>query len=229
MNSRITFLLISIVLAPWTHASHIDATSLYSLHAVAEVTGSTGNWNSYNGTGTDTVTDFSYVSDLVNTGINDSVVFNTYVWSEDDANSTITLSFGSDMVGNEVGNDLAIFSVGPATVDVTISGITHEYSSSTVEIGGVMQGVYSNDTTLVFLDTLDVILIDLEHFSGVSYMSQLTIDALTELENPDAWPGISAVGAFNTTVVPLPLPIILFASGLGLLGAFARRNKTRTE
>ena len=163
--------------------------------------------------------------DVVSTSGNDSVVFNTYVWSEDDTHSTITLSFGSAMVGDLVGNDLAIFSVGPATIDVTISGITHQYSSSTVEIDDALQGVYTNDTTPVFLDTLDVILIDLAQYSGVSYMNTLTIDALTETENPVAWPGISAVGALNTTVVPLPLPIVLFGSGLALLGFIGRRKK----
>ncbi len=37
---------------------------------------------------------------------------------------------------------------------------------------------------------------------------------------------LSLVGAFNTTqpvVVPLPLPILLMASGLGVLGLLARR------
>ena len=225
MISRTALILTSLLFASTANASHIDATSLYSLHAIAEVTGSTGNWKSYNGSSTDSTTNFSYVSDLINTGTNDSVVFNTFVWSEDDTHSTITLSFGSDTVGNMTGNDLAIFSVGPATVDVTISGITHQYSSSTIQIGGVSQGVYSKSNPPQYLDTLDVILIDLNDYSGVTYMSELTIDALTAIENPLAWPGISAVGAFNTTVVPLPLPIVLFASGLAFLGFVGRRRK----
>jgi hypothetical protein len=228
MILRYAITLTSLLFTSLVNASHIDATSLYSLDALASVTGSTGNWKSYNGTSTDTITDLSRVSDLVNTGINDSVVFNTYVWSEDDTHSTITLSFGANTIGNMAGNDLAIFSVGPATIDITISGITHQYSSNTVEIGGVLQGVYSNDATPVYLDTLDVILIDLGDFTGLSYMNELTIDALTETENPLAWPGISAVGAFNTTVVPLPLPIVLFASGLAFLG-FVGRRRQRTS
>ena len=85
--------------------------------------------------------------------------------------------------------------------------------------------MYSKDSPPQYLDTLDVILIDLDAYTGVSHMNQLTIDALTEVENPLAWPGISAVGAFNTTVVPLPLPIILFSSGLALLGLLGRRKK----
>ena len=225
MISRTALILTSLLFASFVNANHIDATSLYSLHAIAEVTGSTGNWKSYNGTSTDSTTNFSYVSDLINTGSSDSVVFNTFVWSEDDTHSTITLNFGSEIVGNMAGNDLAIFSVGPATVGVTISGITHQYSSSTIQIGGVSQGVYSKNTPPDYLDTLDVILIDLNDYAGVTYMTELTIDALTESENPYAWPGISAVGAFNTTVVPLPLPIVLFSSGLAFLGFIGRRRK----
>ena len=215
-------------------ASHIDATSLYSLHAVASVTGSTGNWKSYNGTSIDTLTDFSHVSDVVSNGTNDTVVFNSFVWSEDEADATITLGFGADTIGNQSGNDLAIFSVGPATLDVTISGVTLRHASSSVEIDGVLQGVYSGNTPPAYLDTLDAILINLDDYSGANLVNQITIDTLTVAENPLIWPGISAVGAFNTTsaetfnttVVPLPLPIILFSSGLALLGWLGR---LRTE
>lgn len=224
MKSRIISALISLLLASLTDASHIDATSHYSLHAVANVTGSTGNWRSYNGTRVDTVTDFSYVSDMVSNGRNDTLVFNTFIWSEDDAHSTISLSFGADTVGNQAGDDLVIFSVGPATIDVTISGITVQHSSSTIAIEGVLQGTYSNNNPAEYLDTLDVILINLDAYSGVNHTNQLTIDALTEAENPLAWPGISAVGAFNTIVVPLPLPMTLLGSGLALLGFIGRRK-----
>ena len=225
MKPGIIIVLINLLFTSLTHASHIDATSLYSLHAAANITGSTGNWKSYNGTSIDTITDLSHVSELVNNGPNDTVAFNTFVWSEDDTHSTITLSFGSNTIGNQAGNDLAIFSVGPATIDVTISGITARHTSSTIEINGALQGVYSNDSPPQYLDTLDVILINLDAYTGVNYMNQLTIDALTEVENPLAWPGISAVGAFNTSVVPLPLPLVLFSSGLALLGIVGRRKK----
>ena len=223
----------SLLLTSPAYASHIDATSLYSLHAVASVSGSTGNWKSYNGTSVDTITDFSYVSDVVSNGVNDTVVFNSFVWSEDEADATITLDFGADWVGDQPGIDLAIFSVGPATLDVEISGITVRHSSTTVEINGVLQGTYSNNTPPAYLDTLDVILINLDAYSGVNLMNQLTIDTLTVAENPLVWPGISAVGALNTTsavdpfdtsVVPLPLPIILFGSGLALLGLLGHRK-----
>ena len=222
MQSRIISTLLLMLLASPAQPSHIDATSIYSLHAVAEVSGSTGNWRSYNGTGIDSVTNLSLISDTASTGVNDTVVFNTFAWSEDDSHSTITLGFGTAVVSNQPGHDLAIFSVGPATIDVTISGISVRHSSSTVEIGGAIQGVYSDN--FEYLDTLDVILIDLESYAGLNQMNQLTIDALTEIENPLAWPGISAVGAFNTTVVPLPLPILLFASGLAMLGMLGRRR-----
>jgi hypothetical protein len=239
MKSRIIIILTSLLCTSPAYASHIDATSLYSLHAIASVTGSTGNWKSYNGSSVDTISDlsdFSNISDVVSNGANDAVVFNSFVWSEDDADATITLGFGTDTVGNQPGNDLAIFSVGPATLDVTISEITVRHSSSSIEIGGALQGVYSNNSPPAYLDTLDVILINLDAYSDVSRMNQLTIDTLTVAENPLVWPGISAVGAFNTTpavtfntsVVPLPLPIILFGSGLALLGLLGRKNTKDT-
>ena len=234
MKSRITLIVTSLLFTAVAHASHIDATSLYSLHAVASVTGSTGNWKSYNGASIDAMTDFAHVSNVINNGTNDTVVFNSFVWSEDEADATITVSFGAETIGNQVGNELAIFSVGPATLDVTISGTKLRHSSNSIEIDGSIQGVYSNDTPPAYLDTLDVILIDLDDYSGASLVNQLTIDALTVAENPLVWPGISAVGAFNTisavdefntSVVPLPLPIILFGSGLALFALLGRRKK----
>ena len=232
MIFRIIPILTSLLFSSWAMAAHIDATSLYSLHAIAQATASTGNWKSYNGSAVDTIADLSRVSDTIVAGSGESVVFNTFVWSEDDMHSTLTLGFGTDIIGNRPGHDLAIFSVGPATIDVTISGVTVRHSSSSIAIDGVLQGAYSNNNPPEYLDTLDVILIDLDAYAGINNMNQLTIDALTEIENPLAWPGISAVGAFNTTmitpdntVVPLPLPIALMGSGLVLLGYFGRRKR----
>ena len=227
MKSRFLFVVTSLVFVIPAFADHIDATALYSLHAIAKVTGSTGNWRSYNGTGIDAITDFSQLSATVSNGANHSVTFNTFAWSEDDAHSTITLDFDAYSVGNKPGNDLAIFSVGPATVDVTIADITIRHSSNTITVDGALQGVYSKHSPPAYLDTLDIILIDLDAYTGVSHMNQLTIDALTEIENPLAWPGISAVGAFNATVVPLPLPLALFGSGLALLGFIGRRKRVK--
>ncbi len=225
MKTKAVLLICMFAWTSSTQAGPIAATSLFSLDAVAGVTSATGNWRSYSGTGIDTITDFSRLSDTVSNGTTDTVVFNTFVWSEDDTHSTITLSFGAHTVVDRPGDDLAIFSVGPATIGVTIDDTTVQHSSTTVEIGGIAQGVFSSNNPPAYLDTLDVILIDLDSYSGISQFNQLTIDALTEAENPLAWPGISAAGAFNTALVPIPLPLVLFGSGLVLLGCFGRRKR----
>ena len=58
-------------------------------------------------------------------------------------------------------------------------------------------------------------------------MNEFTINVLTgaSSENPKHYPTITAAGAFNATVVPLPLPVVLFSSGLALLGFVGRRKK----
>ena len=67
--------------------------------------------------------------------------------------------------------------------------------------------------------------IDLDQYGtlGASPIGSLSLD----VGNSSAAP--SLVGAYHLTpaaVVPLPLPIVLFGSGLALLGFIGRRNRS---
>lgn len=223
MSLRHLFIFFSMVITPAVNAAHIDATSLYQLHSIAQVTGHTKAWLDTSGT----TNRFSDVSDTVFDSVTgrETVVFNTFIMSHHD-NATLTLDFGSDLVGNRAGIDLAIFTLNPATLDITVGTTTQKYTSSNIIIDSLSQGVFSPDGTL--LGTNEVILIDLDDFiASNAILSNFTIDVLSATENPVYYPAISAIGAFNTTVVPLPLPIVLFASGLALLGFVGRRKKHR--
>jgi hypothetical protein len=226
MKAQMLAALFSLIVAPAIQAAQIDATSLYQLQSMAHVIGHTGNWTDTDGT-PNTFTD---VSDTVPDGANDSVVFNTWVTSMDD-HATLTLDFGTDYVGNLAGYDLAIFTIGHTTLKISINGISQQISSSAIQIGGAAQGVFSSTGTL--LDYNNVILLNLDPFMGAgAVLNEFTVDVLTAVENPSLYPAISAIGAFNTVApptvseVPLPLPIILFGSGLSLLGLSGYRKKS---
>lgn len=221
MSIRHLFIIISLVITPVVNAAPIDATSLYQLHSIAQVIGHTKTWNDTN----NTTNLYGSVSDTVFDGATgrETVVFNTFIFSHKD-NATLTLDFGNDLVGNRAGIDLAIFTLNPATLGVTVGTTTRNYTSKNVIIDSQPQGVFSPDGTL--LGTNEAILIDLDDFiASNAIINSFTIDVLSAAENPVYYPAITAVGAFNTTVVPLPLPIVLFGSGLAFLGFVGRRKK----
>ena len=240
MSKRILFGLIGLVAALPVSAAHIqafDQPTMYDLHSMANVNvfDSTGNWgpNSRNA-------QYAEVSDTLMDGGVERIIFNTYVMATSN-NATLALDFGGEFVMNLPGYDLAIYTLDllddnptpdtpptlkePTMLEITIGEASKRYTSSTISFGSSLEGVFATDKTL--LGALGVIMIDLNDFSVPKngLVDGFTINALTATENPLHYPTITAAGAFNTTVVPLPLPIVLFGSGLALLGFIGRRRQ----
>lgn len=152
--------------------------------------------------------------------------FTTYVFSPDpvaNINMVLNTSFY-----NGAGADLAFFFAGstdPTTKQVnidfglSINGITKTYTP-------MITSVEKHVTDSFGSYTVTVALIDLDDF-GLGFASTtalMELDVLVGKNNSRNFAPLSMVGGFYTTPVPLPLPIILFASGLGALGVFARRK-----
>ena len=232
MNIRTLITALCLIATPPVIAAHIsafDTDTIYDLEGMANVTGSTGKW-----VHSVSASDFSEVSDTRVAAGEERIIFNTYVMAESN-NATLSLDFGPNRVANLAGNDLAIFTLDPLTtpdlnileptvLDITIGGISRTYSSSPIMFGSTLEGVFNSDSQLI--GALGVILVDLEPFlSDGALLGEFKINALTADENPAHYATITAAGAFNTTVVPLPLPIVLFGSGLALLGYAGRRGR----
>jgi hypothetical protein len=231
MYKRILYSLIGLMTALPVSAAHIqafDVPTMYDLQNMANVADSSGNWGPNTRHG-----DFAEVSDtLMDAGV-ERIIFNTYVMGTSN-NATLTLDFGSEFVVNQPGYDLAVYTLDPldanleimepTILDFTIGEASGRYTSTPIAFDGSLEGVFAPDNTL--LGALGVIMIDLDDFSVPSggLLDGFTINALTATENPLHYPTITAAGAFNATVVPLPLPIVLFGSGLALLGFVGRRK-----
>jgi len=159
-------------------------------------------------------------SDLTDTN------FGTFVLSPDPV-ADINMAFNSNFY-NGAGFDLAFFFAGstdPVTEQVnidfglSINGITNTYTP-------MITPIVTNITDSFGSYTVTVALVDLDDF-GLGFASTTALaglDVLVGREDSLNFAPLSMVGGFYTTPVPLPLPIILFASGLGVLGMFARRK-----
>jgi|GEM_PF-6043744 len=144
----------------------------------------------------------------------------TFAYSTNGTGS-INLGFSSN-VGNGAGNDLALFFIGdPATVDITIGGVTDTLTSSVLTVNNDPTTKYMVDISGNFYD-LSAILVDAGNF-GVAD-DALISDVTVGLGQGQY---LSLVGGFNTvspTAVPLPAPLLLMLSGLTALGLFSRRK-----
>ena len=238
MISRILTTLLCMITASPVFAAHIqafDTATIYDLYSMANVSRSTGKWVSSGGDSS-----FMEVSDTQMDASIERNILNSYVMAASN-NATLTMNFGTNVVANNIpGYDLALFTLDPLTtpdleilaptvLKVTAGGISLNYQSTPIIFDGLLEGVFNADKQL--LGALGVIMIDLDDFlpTGVPadefWISEFSINALTAAENPEHFPTITAAGAFKTTVVPLPLPIVLFASGLAFLGFIGRRKR----
>jgi len=139
-------------------------------------------------------------------------------------NSYIDLSFG-DTVNAVNGNgvDLALFFAGNATKFK--NGTIKEYLIN-IEIGGVLSGltgVTTSETSDIYSDKYfaSYALIDLTDFG---FDANAAMGDIRIFLGDSSMPALAAVGAYNATVVPLPLSSVLFGSGLALLSLFRRKK-----
>ena len=232
MYKRILFGLVGLLTALPVSAAHIQAfddPTMYDLYSMANVIDSNGNWGANR-----KKDEFPEVSDTLMDGGVERIISNTYVMGTSN-NATLAMNFGSNVLVNMEGFDLAIYTLdplnadltimAPTMLDITIGEASGRYTSTPISFDGSLEGVFATDETL--LGSLGVIMIDLDDFSVPEngLVDGFTINALTATENPLHYPTITAAGAINTTVVPLPLPIVLFGSGLALLGFVGRRKR----
>jgi hypothetical protein len=165
------------------------------------------------------------------------------------ANAYIDLSF-ADMIYNGDGNDLVLFFAGNGTTFQNGSYAEFKFSIDIGADGSIESGLLGVTDSTTFYKSSGV-LEDLEAGMtsatiteeqktslGVSFFASYALidldafgyDQTSPLGNiriylgDNSMPALAAVGAYHTTVVPLPLPAVLFSSGLALLGWVGRRK-----
>jgi hypothetical protein len=164
----------------------------------------------------------------------------TYILNSPSGPASVELTFGTNIYAG-TGTDLSIFFVDAAThyFDLTISGAgtTSTVSLSSESLNNITQqawtytgwcldvstikGCESNSATDLPIFVMDI---DLNQFSEFDFLGQNAIDSVfMDISNQSAVP--SLVAAHHLAPVPLPLPVILFSSGLAFLGFFGRRKK----
>lgn len=129
---------------------------------------------------------------------------------------TLDLRFGGTTVINGDGVDLAVFMIGQGT-SVMVELIDHPGAPSLI-YNGVYTGTdYSYQTDLFGLQVAEIDLSDFGLAPG---------EALGDLR-VDGWSSVSLVGAFNTSLTPVPLPAGAWLLGSGLLGMAAAGRRRR--
>jgi len=161
------------------------------------------------------------------TSITGDALFTTFAFSLD-SSAYVDLGF-STSVYNGAGDDLAFFVTGnPSSMD--FSAVARDAFGNSLSITNAISAY-----NVQWLGNLDVngqalavslVLIDLDNYGSDVFGT----NALTSIQFNfgNTLPGLSLAGGIHSTatVVPLPLPIVLFGSGLGLLGWIGRRKKT---
>jgi hypothetical protein len=181
------------------------------------ITGSSGSFLNWESVTADDTVDL----DKIRSDLTDTVNENTYVFSIDPV-ASIDFAFSSSTIVNGEGADLVLFFVGNTFTfdfDADAGGTGAAINYGVTDTGFGVTDIFGETFSLTSA------MIDLDDF-GYAQNQQLG-DFRVILGDDLGRPAISLIGGFNTEamVVPLPLPIILFASGLSVLGFFTRRRK----
>jgi hypothetical protein len=170
----------------------------------------------------------------------------TYVLSPFRDNDYIDLGFDGYDLFNGAGNDLVVFIVGNATsfgldvfdtsgtmVNSSIYQVPADGSSTVYDNAGNWLCVNGADDSCTGGAALSAIFIDLEDsIAGDIALGSIRIllgedfNGINPVNGEPVRPRFSLAGGFHTeaTVVPLPLSVVLFSSGLALLGWIGRRK-----
>lgn len=154
----------------------------------------------------------------------------TYAWTPDahlstDINSNyIDLSFGdTGNAYNGEGADLVLFFAGNATLFQ--DGHKEDFLFS-IEIDGFtssLLGVITSETDNIkgYDFFASYALINLDDFG---FAANASVNDIRVFLGDSSMPALATVGAYNATVVPLPISSVLFGSGLMLLSLFRRKK-----
>lgn len=158
-----------------------------------------------------------------------------YSYVPNSPSAYIDLGFNGYDIYNGAGDDLVVFIVGNNTsFGLEVYDIDGKMvNKNTYSVAGDgSDTVYDNDGNWLCVNdangdcayALSSVFIDLgDTLAGDVAIGKLRILLGTDYRTPSG-PAFSLAGGFYTTPVPLPLPAILFASGLGLLGWVGRRK-----
>jgi hypothetical protein len=224
--------LITIAIALSTASVPAQAATIYDIQSDVSVyangiTGVIGDYYDQNFTG------------LANPPINQQTLkdnvtgsdLTSYAWSPEgnmpsgDGGAYIDLRFSQDLYNHE-GNDLVLFFAGTGTVFKDPRPAEAFLFSADVGIDGSLEAdnmvVITSDTSDIYGDQFyaSYAFIDLgDSIDGITPFRDIRV-----FMDDTSMPALAAVGAYHTTAVPLPLPALLFLSGLSVFGFFTRRR-----